>query len=131
MSPKVRDSVIAISFLLAAAAFSYSQLTARRESQSIDAQALGREFAPKLAAGLAEGFDAGAEVLESADGTIAAGIEKQKAVFLASREKAFERLVGPAFALIVPEGKEPDSRSTRIELARAWREFAKGLRRTR
>lgn len=132
MSQKLRDAAIAVSFMVAAMAFAYAQVSGvGRGPRSIDAAALGSEFVPKLAASLADGFDAGADTLEGSDGTVAAAIEKQKVVFADARAAAFEKAVGPAFALIVPDGKEPESRGSRIELARAWRDFAKGLRRAK
>lgn len=129
MSPKIRDTVIALSFLLAAAAFAYAQIVGKGpgEARAIDARALGVEFAPRLAACLADGFEAGAEALES-DGRIAEAIEKQKQVFSDRRAAEFEKVVAPAFALIVPDDRATPSRQTKIELARAWRDFASGLR---
>lgn len=132
VSQKIRDAAIGISFLIASLAFAYSQVFmgphAPRPNPAIDAVGLGREFSPKLATCLADGFEAGASVLESPEGSVAAAIEKQKAVFADNRAAAFEKSVGPAFALLVPDGKEPEARSGRVELAQAWRDFARGLR---
>lgn len=130
---KFRDVSIGAAVLLAALGFFYGQWSQsdRRRPESIDAVALGAEFAPMLAVALADGFEAGATVLEGPGGSVALGIEKQKEVAEAAKDRAFEAKVGPAFALIVPDGAEPTDQYKRAELARVWRDFARGLRKGR
>jgi hypothetical protein len=130
---KLRDVAIAVAALIAAAGVFIGHVYDGRppDSASVDAAALGREFGPMLAVALADGFEAGAATLESPGGSVAAGIEKQKEVAESAKDRAFERKVGPAFALIVPDGDEPKEQSKRSELARVWRDFARGLRKAK
>ena len=131
---KLRDISVVAACAVAVLAMSYNTFVKPYDTgriESVDAVALGREFGPMLSVSLADGFEAGASVLEAPDGTVAAGIEKQKQVAEAAKDAAFEKRVGPAFALIVPDGEEDTSQTKRSALARLWRDFARGLRKAK
>lgn len=87
---------------------------------------LGREFGPKLAASLADGFETAATMI-AAGTSVKEANDTLKAKFQAGRNQAFSAYVAPEFAKIVPEGAEPtgDARDRFIQI---HRDFAKGLR---
>lgn len=88
---------------------------------------LGREFGPKLAASLADGFETAATML--AAGTSAKDADDAlKAKFQANRWKAFAEAAGPTFDAVVPAGSEPKDAATREAFAKLHRDFARGLR---
>lgn len=89
--------------------------------------ALGRAFAPVLAASLADGFDA-LDAKLGAGSTVADADKALKTTFLESRQKAFAASAAPAFAAIVPDGTEPKDAATIAAYRQLARDFAKGLR---
>jgi hypothetical protein len=94
---------------------------------SVNAVALGRSFAPRLASALADGFDAEAAAIEAGK-TVAEADATLKATFHDARARAFADHAAAPFAALVPPGSEPKDEGTRRAFAGLHRDFAKGLR---
>lgn len=88
---------------------------------------LGKSFAPALAGSLADGLEAMAADLEATQ-PLAKADEHLKAVFQANRQAAFQTIVAPALAAVVPDQTEPADAATRARYVRLVRDIAKGLR---
>lgn len=94
---------------------------------TIDAVTLGKNFAPKLAASLADGFETAATMI-AAGTSVTDADNSLKTKFMSSRNDAFESVVAPEFAKVLPEGQEPKDAATREAFAKIHRDFASGLR---
>lgn len=94
---------------------------------TVDAVTLGKTFAPKLAASLADGFETAATMI-AAGTSVKEADESLKVKFQASRNDAFKTMVAPEFAKVLPEGQEPKDPATREAAAKIHRDFASGLR---
>jgi hypothetical protein len=117
---------------LAAAGWMYRDRTHRPDPPPAPAPdggfvALGREFAPRLAAALAAGFDAEADAYEAGK-TASESNKALKEEFSRARQKAFADACGSAFAGVLPEGREPEDDARRKAVAARDRAFARGLR---
>jgi hypothetical protein len=116
--------------ILAAVAV-YDHLAPRRAAvpvPAVDGVALGKAYAPALAATYGDAWMAAAQALE--DGKPVA--EAQKALqetWKDGRVKAFTNQVAPGFARVLPEGTEPSSPQQRAQVVALWRAFAQGLKR--
>jgi hypothetical protein len=91
--------------------------------------ALGREYMAELRNTYALAWYAGALDLEH---SVPMGkvLERVAAVWAQRRVELFDRLVTPEFARIVPEEKKDEdvTATERWAMARAWHDFADGLR---
>lgn len=94
---------------------------------TVDAVTLGKSFAPKLAASLADGFETAATMI-AAGTSVKEADEALKAKFQASRWAAYEQFVGPTFNAVVPDGTDPKDAAARAAFAKLHRDFAAGLR---
>jgi hypothetical protein len=94
---------------------------------TVDAVTLGKTFAPKLAAALADGFEAAATMI-AAGTSVTDADNSLKTKFAAARNEAFKASVAPEFSKILPEGQEPKDPATREAFAKIHRDFASGLR---
>ena len=104
-----------------------SLLAMPRPEPAINAQVLGRAYAPSLVNSYADGWVAAAKTLEEGKSVA----EAQKALQETWREarlQAFRTEVAPVFAIVLPEGTEPADATKRAQVAILWRAFAKGLR---
>jgi hypothetical protein len=93
----------------------------------VDAVTLGKTFAPKLAAALADGFEASDRFLSQGKSFKEAN-DILKQTFYDSRQKAFNDHAGAAITAIVPEGAEIKDDAQREAIRKLERDFAKGLR---
>lgn len=94
---------------------------------TVDAVTLGKQFAPKLAASLADGFETAATMI-AAGTSVTDADNALKTKFATGRNDAFKSLVAPEFSKILPEGQEPKDPATREAFAKLHRDFASGLR---
>lgn len=92
-----------------------------------DGVELGRTFVPKLAAALADGFEASDRFLSQGKSFQEAN-DILKQTFHDSREKAFNEHAGAAITAIVPEGTELKDESQRAAIRKLESDFARGLR---
>jgi hypothetical protein len=95
--------------------------------RAVNAVALGKTYAPTLAATYASGWDDAAKAVEDGK-TIADAQKALQDTWKAARVAAFTKDVQPGFALVLPEGTEPSDAAKRQQIAQLWRDFAKGLR---
>jgi hypothetical protein len=89
--------------------------------------ALGRSYAPRLAAALADGFDADADAL-AAGKSFGEANQALKRAFHEAAETAFESHAGASLTALIPDGAEIKDQAQRHALAAFHRDFAKGLR---
>jgi hypothetical protein len=94
---------------------------------AVDGKALGRAYAPMVAASLSEGWLAAADALEQGKAVPEAQAALHSA-WQAARTRAFSARVVPEFSRVLPEGAEPTDPVTRAEVVRLWRDFASGLK---
>ncbi len=93
---------------------------------AVDGKALGRSYAPLLAASLAAGWIAAADALE-AGRSVAESQAALQETWNEARARAFSTRIAPEFARVLAEGAEPTDPTRRAEVARLWRDFASGL----
>jgi hypothetical protein len=105
----------------------FALLALPRPEPAINAQALGRSYAPSLVAGYADAWLAAAKALEDGRSVAEAQGTLQES-WKDARVKAFREEVAPVFALVLPEGTEPADAAKRAQVALLWRSFAKGLK---
>ncbi len=130
----LKDFLTPITVLILAGVVAYDRVTPRTTFQAgppaVNGEALGQAYAPVLAAGYADAWVAAADALEKG----ASVGESQKTLQTAwkdARVKGFRKDVLPGFAVVLPEGTEPNDAAKRAQVADLWRSFAKGLRRAR
>jgi hypothetical protein len=92
-----------------------------------DGVTLGRTFAPKLAAALADGFEASDRFLSQGK-TFKEANDILKQTFYDSRQKAYADHAGAAVTAIVPDGTEIKDDAQRAAIRKFEADFAKGLR---
>jgi len=95
--------------------------------RSVDARALGREYAPVLASTYADAWVAAARVIEGG-GSVAHAQEVLQQTWKEARVRAFRSRVDPAFSRVLAEGAEPADAAERARVAALWRGFAAGLK---
>jgi hypothetical protein len=108
----------------------YDHLTPRlpmAAPPAVDGKALGRAYAPAVAASLSVGWLAAADALEQGKSVPEAQAALHSA-WQAARTRAFSSRVTPVFSRVLPEGAEPTDPETRAEVVRLWRDFASGLK---
>lgn len=93
----------------------------------VEAATLGRDYAPRLAATYADGWEAAATTLERG-GTVTDAQKALQTQWSAGRTRLFKAAVEPAFARTLPAGTEPPDGASRARVAALWRAFAAGLR---
>jgi hypothetical protein len=91
------------------------------------AVALGRSYAPKLAASLAAGFEAEADALHAGK-TFGEANAALKKTYHDAAEASFERHAGAAITTLIPDGTEIKDQAERDALEAFHRGFARGLR---
>ncbi|MDG3005515.1 hypothetical protein [Paludisphaera mucosa] len=90
--------------------------------------AAGKSYPKALAAVYADAWRKGADALE-AGRSVADALGVVGEAWRSGRTTLFDRVVGPAFAVVVPEGTpESDvSKAAKTQLASHWRAFAAGM----
>lgn len=131
----LKDLLTPISVLVLAGVVAYDRVTpgsafSRANQPAINGEALGRAYAPVLAAGYGDAWVAAADALEKG-ATVAEAQKTLQAAWKDTRVKGFRKDVLPVFALVLPEGTEPTDKAKRAQVADLWRSFARGLKRAR
>jgi hypothetical protein len=93
----------------------------------VDGRALGRSYAPSVAANLGDAWLAAANALEQGKSVSEAQTALQT-TWQDARVRAFSAKVAPEFRKVLPEGQEPASPAARAEVVKLWRDFAAGLK---
>lgn len=90
---------------------------------------LGARYGPEMCAAYAKAWDSAAPTIEST-GDVGAALDLVGKSWESGRTSLFTSEVSPEFVKIVPEGTAPSdvTDQQRADLAKAWREFAEGLR---
>lgn len=92
-----------------------------------DGVTLGKTFIPKLAAALADGFEASDRFLSQGK-TFKEANDILKQTFYDSRQKAYADHAGAAVTAIMPDGTEIKDDAQRAAIRKFEADFAKGLR---
>ncbi len=94
---------------------------------TVNGKALGRSYAPTIAANLGDAWLAAASDLEKGKSVTAAQQGFQQ-VWQATRLASFGTKIAPEFAKVLPEGLEPTDPAKRAAVVKLWRDFANGLK---
>jgi hypothetical protein len=91
---------------------------------------LGQAYLPELGGVYAAAWNQGAKGLDAGE-PAATALQDVARAWDAGRIQLFDRLVGPEFSKVLPEGQsetDPSAPGQKAALARAWRGFAAGLK---
>jgi hypothetical protein len=131
----LKELLTPLSLLILAGAILYDHVVRRpapspAPAPAVNGVALGRAFSTVLESTYADAWLAAAQALE--EGRSVADAQKVlQDTWKEARVKAFTSAVGPSFALVLPEGREPASPVQRAQVVELWRAFAKGLKSVR
>lgn len=129
---KLKEWFMPAAVLALAMVVAYDHLAPRRADvtdavKAVDGAALGRAFAPTLAATLSDAWLAAADAIAKGKGVAEAQGVLQDA-WKKARIDAFVAKVAPEFAKVLAEGTEPRDDAQRAAVAKLWRDFARGLK---
>ncbi len=132
MNQKIRESFLAVAVLVMGVVVAYDHFHGRvdpsnPDTTTVNGVALGKEYAPMLAAAYAQGWEAAAIAIESGK-TVSEAQQSLQASWRESLNTSFRTTVEPGFGVVLPAGTEPTDQAKRKQVADLWRAFARGLR---
>lgn len=93
----------------------------------VDGSSLGKTYARSLVTTYADAWEVAAADIEQGK-PVGDAMSNMQTKWKAARIEDFTKGVVPEFAKILPEGAEPKTTEKAHEVAKLWRDFAKGLR---